>query len=45
MVSSAESEREIRAHNDTYGFFTGLMKWGTILSFIVAMIVVFIIAN
>ncbi|MGE0178903.1 MAG: aa3-type cytochrome c oxidase subunit IV [Sphingomonas sp.] len=45
MVSSADAEREVRTHRDTYGLFTGLMKWGTILSFVAAMIVVFIIAN
>jgi len=45
MAATGDPEREIRAHSETYGFFTGLMKWGTILSFIAAMIVVFIIAN
>lgn len=36
---------EIKAHEQTYSGFTTLLKWGTILSFIVAMIVVFIIAG
>lgn len=45
MVATGDAEREIARHQDTYGAFTALMKWGTILSFIVAMIVVFIIAN
>jgi hypothetical protein len=45
MVSNADSDREIRTHRETYGGFAALMKWGTILSFIAAMIVVFIIAN
>ena len=45
MVSNADSDREIRRHSETYGGFAALMKWGTILSFIAAMIVIFIIAN
>jgi len=34
-----------KAHEQTYSGFTALLKWGTILSFIVAMIVVFLIAG
>ncbi len=45
MAATGDAEREIARHQDTYGFFTGLMKWGTILSFLVGMMVVFIIAN
>ncbi|MGQ0661677.1 aa3-type cytochrome c oxidase subunit IV [Sphingosinicella sp.] len=45
MAATGDAEREVARHRDTYGFFTGLMKWGTILSFVAAMIVVFIIAN
>lgn len=45
MAAGGETEREVRTHNETYGGFTALMKWGTILSFIAAMVVVFIIAN
>jgi hypothetical protein len=45
MVSTTDSDREIRAHRETYAGFSALMKWGTILSFIAGMIVVFIIAN
>ena len=40
-----EAERAVRSHRNSYGLFTGLMKWGAILSFIVAMIVVFIISS
>lgn len=36
---------EIKTHEQTYSGFTALLKWGTIASFIVAMIVVFIIAG
>lgn len=42
---AVDTGKEMKAHENTYGFFTGLMKWGTILSFIIAMIVVFIIAT
>jgi hypothetical protein len=45
MAADAEAGKELRAHENTYTFFTGLMKWGTILSFLVGMIVVFIIAS
>ena len=45
MAADADTGNDVRAHEETYGFFTGLMKWGTIVSAIVAMIVVFIIAT
>ena len=36
---------DLPAHSRTYSGFTALFKWGTVVSFIVAMIVVLIIAN
>lgn len=45
MAADVDTAKQTKAHEDTYGFFTGLMKWGTIISAIVAMIVVLIIAN
>ena len=45
MAADANAGKDVRTHEETYGFFTGLMKWGTIVSAIVAMIVVFIIAS
>lgn len=45
MAADASAGKELKTHENTYDFFIGLMKWGTILSFIVAMIVVFIIAS
>lgn len=45
MAATGDTDRELARHEDTYGFFTGLMKWGTILSAVAAMIVIFIIAN
>jgi YD repeat-containing protein len=37
-------DREMTAHTTDYSKFIGMMKWGAILSFILTMIVVFIIA-
>jgi hypothetical protein len=45
MAADAEAGKEFKAHANTYDFFIGLMKWGTILSALVALIVIFIIAN
>lgn len=45
MAATGDADREVARHRDTYSFFTGLMKWGTILSAIAAMLVIFIIAN
>lgn len=36
---------DLKAHEGTYGGFLGLMKYGAIASFIVAAIVVLIIAS
>ena len=38
------SDGDIKAHETTYSGFTALLKWGTIASVIVTMIVVFLIA-
>ena len=35
---------DITEHQSTYGGFTALMKWGTIVAFIAAAFVVFMIA-
>ena len=45
MAATGDAEREVRSHRQTYGGFTALMKWGALLSFVAAMIVIFIIAN
>lgn len=39
------SDGDLKAHEQTYSGFTALMKWGTILSFIVGFIVILIIAR
>ena len=45
MASDTENGMDYQAHNGTYAGFNALMKWGTILSFIAAAVVVFIIAS
>jgi hypothetical protein len=45
MTANGENGFEIKAHEGTYSGFTALMKWGTIISFIVAALVVLIIAS
>ncbi len=45
MAATGDSGQELARHADTYSVFTGLMKWGTIISFVVGMLVVFIIAT
>ncbi len=45
MAAEGETHEEIRAHVRSYSAFASMMKWGTILSFIVAAIVVLIISN
>lgn len=36
---------DIKAHEETYSGFTALLKWGSIATFIVGMIVVVLISN
>lgn len=45
MAANGDAGNDYPAHEKSYGLFTGLIKWGTILSFIVAAIVVLIIAS
>lgn len=45
MAADVDIAKQTKAHEDTYGFFTGMMKWGAIASFVAAMLVVFIIAS
>jgi hypothetical protein len=44
-MAADDAERALKAHESTYHGFTGLMKYGAILCFIVAAIVVLIIGN
>ncbi|GAA4817482.1 hypothetical protein GCM10023232_12260 [Sphingosinicella ginsenosidimutans] len=44
-MAADESERALKAHEGTYQRFTGLMKYGAVICFIVAILVVLIIRN
>ena len=45
MAAPGELDREVVVHRRGYDGFVGLMKWGAIVSFVTAMIVVFLIAE
>jgi hypothetical protein len=45
MAVEGEAKTDLQAHVKSYGRFAAMMKWGTILSFILAMLVVIIIAT
>jgi hypothetical protein len=45
MAPEGELEKENVVHKRGYEGFVTLMKWGTILSFLTAMLVVFIVAD
>ncbi len=44
-MAADESERAVRSHVNSYGMFVGLMKWGAIISFVTALLVIFIISG
>jgi hypothetical protein len=44
-MAADEAERAVRSHRHSYERFIGMMKWGTILSAVTALIVIFIISN
>ena len=43
MAAEGEIEREVRRHQNSYGLFVALMKWGAIISLVTALIVILII--
>jgi hypothetical protein len=45
MAADREVQADLQAHVKSYSAFAWMMKWGTIVSFIVAAIVVLIIAS
>lgn len=46
MAAEGSSPKvEVKAHRSSYSLFIGLMKWGTIISAIVAFFVILIIAS
>ena len=44
MAAELDLEKETASHRRGYSGFVSLMKWGTIISAVTAMIVVFIIS-
>ena len=44
-MAADEAERAVRSHWSTYHLFIGLMKYGGIISILVAFLVIFIIRN
>jgi hypothetical protein len=45
MAVEGETQEDIRAHVKSYANFAWMMKWGTIISAIVAIFVVIIISS
>ncbi|HEY0113562.1 MAG TPA: aa3-type cytochrome c oxidase subunit IV [Allosphingosinicella sp.] len=45
MAADLDLEKETVTHHRGYEGFLAMMKWGAILSFITAMVVVFLIAD
>ena len=45
MATDGDARKDMRAHEGSYARFTGMMKWGTMLSVLTGAIVVLIIAN
>jgi hypothetical protein len=39
------ANRELRAHQNTYHAFIGLMKYGAAISIVTALVVMYVIAN
>jgi hypothetical protein len=45
MAAEIDKNRQMKAHEGTYGLFIGMMKWGTIAAAIVTLIVVLLISR
>lgn len=45
MAGEGEAQVEMKAHEKSYALFSSVMKWGAIVSFIAAAIVVLLIAS
>lgn len=43
MAAEIDAEREVRRHHNSYGLFIKMMKWGAIISVVIALLVIFII--
>ena len=45
MAADTHSDNDMKAHVGSYGRFIFMMKWGTVLSLLVGLIVILIIRN
>lgn len=45
MAAEIDHQKEMKAHEGTYGLFIGMMKWGTIIAALVAALVVWLISG
>jgi hypothetical protein len=45
MAAEGDTQEEMRFHAKSYSAFATMMKWGTILSAIVALFVILMISN
>jgi len=44
MAAEFDQQKELKAHEGTYGLFISLMKWGTIVAALITFIVVLLIS-
>lgn len=45
MSGEIDTHGEMQAHSKSYSAFSAIMKWGAIVGFVSAMIVILLIAN
>lgn len=45
MAAEGDLQKEVLTHRRGYAAFTRLMKWGTIISLVVALLVILLISN
>ena len=45
MAAEGELDRETIVHRKGYERFTGMMRWGAVICFVIAMLVIFVISK
>ena len=45
MAETGDNSTDLQAHEETWGGFTAMMKWGTVAAFLLAALVVFLLAG
>jgi hypothetical protein len=45
MAADTDANNDLKAHQGSYGRFTFMMKWGTVLALSVGLLVILIIRN